>query len=79
MKKTLALFAAMIALTGCTDYSAQEERQAGECAPYHIFVENVRGHDYVVFFSQIGYGLGISAIHSEACKCKSDTLLRDID
>lgn len=55
-------------LFSCMDTSKQEPHT--NCAEYnvYIFVENVRGHDYIIVKVN-GYG-GASIIHAESCKCK---------
>lgn len=53
-------------LFSCIDTSKQEPHNND--AGYYIFVENVRGHDYIIVKVN-GYG-GASIIHAESCKCK---------
>lgn len=70
MKKLLLLFTTIIVFVSCYDMDKQEIKSTGD-SPYNVFVENVRGHDYVVFWTHFSYGTSISAIHSESCKCKT--------
>lgn len=69
MKKSVLLLVAAAMLAGCYDYQHQEKKTTGD-SPYHVFVEEIRGHEYVVATIKQGYGCGVSVVHSESCKCK---------
>lgn len=69
MRKIIFFLLIALALPSCDEYISQEEKTT-ENSPYHVFVENIRGHDYVIVTFVRGNGCGISAIHAESCKCK---------
>ena len=64
----VAIVVTMIALclASCHDY----EKEENTVKEYHMFVETIRGHDYVVTTIRQGYGCGVSVVHAESCKCK---------
>lgn len=69
--KFFVLSIVCIAFAGCCNYDHQEAKSTGD-SPYHVFVENIRGHEYVVTTIQQGYGCGVSVVHSESCGCKDE-------
>lgn len=70
MKKIILLAIMAVVIVGCyPNYDNQERKNTGN-SPYHVFVEEVRGHEYVVATIEQGYGCGVSVVHSESCKCK---------
>lgn len=69
MKKIILLAIMAVVIVGCYNYDYQERKNTGN-SPYHVFVDEVRGHEYVVVTIKQGYGCGVSVVHSESCKCK---------
>lgn len=63
MKKILAILIMLAALLASCDGHNPEARNA---AKYCIYVETIRGHEYIIFK---GYYSG-NIIHSESCPCK---------
>ena len=62
MKKILAILVLLAALlTSCEDSHSESSN-----AKYNIYVDTIRGHEYIIFY---GIYKG-NIIHSESCPCK---------
>lgn len=55
----------ILLVAGCGEYKEPEKRFG--LGANEIFVETVRGHDYVIYD---GYRKG-GIVHAESCQCKS--------
>ena len=62
MKKILAILIMLVALLASCDDSHSESSNIH----YNIYVETIRGHEYIVIKS----GHSSNIIHSESCPCK---------
>lgn len=74
MKSLLIALAMTLALTSCADYSA--ETAMSDERYYHITVDNVRGHTYIVWD---GY-CSMTSQHDAACLAcaKTDTTITGV-
>lgn len=69
MKKVLLVFA-VIVLCGC--YSEAPKKRNGTNL---LFIETVRGHDYVIYD---GYNKG-GIVHAESCQCKRKEKIKQLE
>ena len=65
--KRILLFMGIILLCSCTESGVRSTSQGRS---YRVYNEEIDDHDYLVFTYSGGYGVSISAIHSEGCHCK---------
>ena len=64
MKKILAILIVLVALLASCDGKNPEIRN--DVASYSIYVDTIRGHEYIILTGQY-FG---SIIHSASCQCK---------
>jgi len=64
MKKILAILVMLAALLASCDGKNPEIRN--DVASYSIYVDTIRGHEYIVISSMNSSNI----IHSESCPCK---------
>ena len=62
-----------LTFTACIkEYNTESRQNVSTSNGYRVDKVKVDNHDYIVAKATVGYGKGISIIHSESCECKKN-------